>query len=117
MEYNFEEIEKKWQTYWKHKSTFTANLNTDKKTYYAETLLNAHKELEKWSSYDFKLLVEQKTNIMVQINGKIRDKLLVSTNSSEDHVKELVLNSKKVLPHIKDKTIFIKNKILNLVIK
>jgi leucyl-tRNA synthetase len=34
MKYNFEEIEKKWQTYWKNKNSSTANLNTDQKTYY-----------------------------------------------------------------------------------
>lgn len=34
MDYNFREIEKKWQKYWQENKTYKAELNTDKPKYY-----------------------------------------------------------------------------------
>ena len=34
MEYNFEEIEEKWQKHWEEKDSFKADPKTDKKKYY-----------------------------------------------------------------------------------
>ncbi len=78
-------------------------------------------EFEEWPKYDENYLVEKKTNIMIQINGKIRDKISVDLDSDEDIVKELVFNSDKVKNHIHNKkvvkTIFIKNKMFSIVVK
>jgi len=75
----------------------------------------------KWPEYNPDLLIEQQTNYMIQINGKIRDKIVADIDSSEEEIKELALNSKKIIPYIENKTIFktifIKNKMLSLVIK
>jgi len=78
-------------------------------------------ELEDWPKYDENYLVEKKTNIMIQINGKIRDKISVDLDSDEDIVKELAFASDKVKKYIENKkilkTIYIKNKMFSIVVK
>ncbi len=76
---------------------------------------------QEWPLYDPKLLTEQKANIMIQVNGKIRDKIMIDIDAKEEQIKEIALKSEKILPYLKDKTIFkiifIKNKMLSLVVK
>jgi leucyl-tRNA synthetase len=74
-----------------------------------------------WPSFDPKYIVEQTVNIMVQVNGKIRDKIAVNKDEAEDTVKEMALKSEKVSKNIEGKQIikiiFIKNKMLSIVVK
>lgn len=43
--------------------------------------------------------------IPVQVNGKLRDKLVVPTNASAEEIEKLALASDKVKPFIEGKTI------------
>ena len=80
-------------------------------------------EEEKWPEYDPDYIKEQSVNVMIQINGKIRDKLVVKVDEEEAVVKEQALQSEKVKQYtnIKGKqivkTFFIKNKMLSIVVK
>jgi len=80
-------------------------------------------EEEQWPEYDPDYVKEETVNVMIQINGKIRDKLVVNVDEEEAVVKERALQSEKVKQYtnIKGKqivkTFFIKNKMLSIVVK
>ncbi|MCP5101787.1 MAG: leucine--tRNA ligase [bacterium] len=99
-------------------SPFTPHFSAElwKKTGYA-TLL----EEEPWPRYDPEFVKEETVNMMIQVNGKIRDKLAVSLDETEEAVKETALQSPKVRQYTEGKqvikTIFIKNKMFSIVVK
>ncbi len=74
-----------------------------------------------WPIYDNKFLENKTATIMVQINGKIRDKISCSPDCTQEKVEEKALKSDKINSFIQGKkiikTIYIKNKMLSLVIK
>ena len=75
---------------------------------------------EKWPKYNKKLIKEETITLIVQINGKVRDKIEVQANISEKEAQELTLKREKVKKWILDKkvkkVIFVKNKLINIVI-
>jgi leucyl-tRNA synthetase len=50
-----------------------------------------------WPSYDADLLVESSVTCVVQVSGKVRDRLTVSPDIGEDQLRELALASDAVL--------------------
>ncbi|MGA0853633.1 MAG: leucine--tRNA ligase [Luteolibacter sp.] len=72
-----------------------------------------------WPSYDPAALVRNEIEIVVQVNGKLRERLTVSKDADEEAVKSLALQSPKVLEHTDGKTIrkiiFVPGKLLNIV--
>jgi leucyl-tRNA synthetase len=75
---------------------------------------------EKWPEYDEKLTKQDKINLIIQINGKVRDKIETEANISESEAKKLALSSEKVLKYTEGKTvkktIFISGKLINIVV-
>jgi leucyl-tRNA synthetase len=75
---------------------------------------------EKWPEYKELFIAEERVNIPVQINGKLRDVIETKKDISEDEIKKIVLASDKIKKHIEGreikKIIYIKNKLVNLVI-
>jgi len=65
-------------------------------------------------------LVEDTTLVVVQINGKVRERLQVALDMAEDEVKKLALASTKVQKYIGDKplrkVIVVPNKLVNIVV-
>ena len=57
----------------------------------------------------------------VQINGKTRDILTIKKDLEKDNVMQSIISSSKAFKFIKDKkiikTIFVKNKIINYIVK
>ena len=80
------------------------------------------KNFEKWPKIN-ELLIEKdiKIKMPIQINGKTRDILDVKKDLSEREIFELVVKSTKVKKYMQNKkifrTIFVKNKIVNYIIK
>lgn len=76
--------------------------------------------LQKWPEFKQKLTVSDEYTLPIQVNGKLRDELIVSKNAREDEIRELVLASKKIQKYLNNKDpkkfIYIKGKIVNLVI-
>ena len=74
----------------------------------------------KWPSFDEDKTKEEIVTIVIQVNGKIRDKIDVDANITEDEMKKLALGSEKVKAFINDavirKVIVIPRKIVNIVI-
>ncbi|MDO8494945.1 MAG: class I tRNA ligase family protein [bacterium] len=75
--------------------------------------------LEAWPEYNTKHLVEKTANLVLQINGKTREVMVVDRDLSEAQVKELVLASEKMQRHLDGKTIkkfiYLPNRLVNIV--
>ncbi|MCK4473924.1 leucine--tRNA ligase [Candidatus Parcubacteria bacterium] len=74
---------------------------------------------ESWPKYDDKLIKEERITLVIQVNGKVRDKIEVETGISEEQAKKLTLEREKVKKWIQGKKIkkmiFIKGKLINIV--
>ena len=51
---------------------------------------------EKWPGYDEKFLVEAETEMAILMNGKVRAKMVVASNLSEDEVKKTALDQPRI---------------------
>ena len=75
--------------------------------------------LQKWPTYDPAALIQDEIEIVVQISGKVRDRITVATGLSEEELREIALASNKVQQLIKDKTIVktivVPGKLVNIV--
>jgi leucyl-tRNA synthetase len=60
---------------------------------------------EAWPKYDPMLLVESTLEIPVQVNGKLRDKLVVPADITQQELEAAALASEKVKPFIEGKTV------------
>ncbi len=76
--------------------------------------------LEAWPKYDSALLKEETINLVIQVNGRVRDAILMKAGLSEEEVKKLVLASEKIQKFIAGqlvkKFIYIPGRIANIVI-
>lgn len=76
---------------------------------------------ENWPKYDDNALVVDEIEIVLQINGKIRDKLKINPDMSPDEMKELALESEKIQELIDGKEILkciaVPKKLINIVVK
>lgn len=74
-----------------------------------------------WPRYDETKLVLEDIEIVVQVNGKLRDKMIVSKDLSDDKLKEKALMLNNVLNHTQGKEIVriivIKGRLVNIVVK
>ena len=74
-----------------------------------------------WPSFDESALVVSEVEIVVQINGKIRDKMTVSADLSREQMEEIAKTSDKVNALIGDKQIVkviaVPKKLINIVVK
>jgi len=52
---------------------------------------------EPWPKYDRELIKEKEVELAIQVNGKIRDRIVVSAETDEEQIKQLALGSKKVI--------------------
>ncbi|NDJ53354.1 MAG: leucine--tRNA ligase [Chloroflexi bacterium] len=73
-----------------------------------------------WPEGDPQLAAEDEITIVVQINGKVRDKLTVPADVSEDIAKEQALASETVQSHLDGttpkKVIYVKGRLVNIVV-
>ncbi len=78
-------------------------------------------EKEVWPTYEKDALVKDKVTIAATVNGKLRDTVEVETDAEQDTVLDIALKSPKVQKHIEGKeikkVIFVKNKLINIVVK
>jgi leucyl-tRNA synthetase len=74
-----------------------------------------------WPKYNPELVKEEIITLVIQVNGKVRDKIEVEANISEEKAKELAISREKIKKWLKDKKIkkvvFIPGKLINIVIK
>jgi hypothetical protein len=74
-----------------------------------------------WPQYDPAFAREEQIEIVVQVNGKIRARLLVAADAGEEDVRQLALNDPKVLSSLDGKKILkaivVPHKLVNSVVK
>jgi leucyl-tRNA synthetase len=72
-----------------------------------------------WPAYDPEALVRNEIELVVQVNGKLRDRFMISKDADEEAAKTAAFASAKVVEHLEGKTvrkiIFIPGKIFNIV--
>lgn len=73
-----------------------------------------------WPVYDEKALIRTVGELVVQVNGKLRDRIMMALDAPEEAAKELALASGKIREHTDGKTlrkiIYVPGKIMNLVV-
>ncbi len=76
---------------------------------------------EPWCQFDENLAKTSMTTLIVQVNGKIKDKISIAQDLEKTELEKIALDSAKVKDVIKDKTIVktivIPNKLVNIVVK
>lgn len=76
---------------------------------------------ERWPRFDENALVKDEIEIAIQINGKIKERVMVDSSFNEDQIKENVLALETIQNEIGDKTIVkvivIKGRLVNIVVK
>lgn len=74
---------------------------------------------ESWPVFDASALVKDEVEIAIQINGKIKAKINVSTSANDEEIKEVALNDDNVKAALEGKTvrkvIVIKGRLVNIV--
>ncbi len=75
----------------------------------------------KWPEYDEEKTVDDTIEMVVQINGKIREKMQIPVGLSQDEVKKLAVESEKIAQCLEGKNvvkvIVVPNKLINFVVK
>lgn len=75
----------------------------------------------KWPEYDEKALVVEEVTIILQVNGKVRGRLVAAANLDKAEVEKIALAQENIQEHIKDKeikkVIIVPNKLVNIVVK
>jgi leucyl-tRNA synthetase, eubacterial and mitochondrial family len=75
---------------------------------------------QKWPDYDERFLVEDEVEIVIQVNGKVRDRMKMSIVATEEETKAAALAKPKIQKFIAGKTIrkivVIPRKLVNIVI-
>ncbi len=77
-----------------------------------------------WPKYDESKIIDTEFTIAVQVNGKVRDEIVIGADVDDEEVKQMALNSEKVQKWIGTsnnsgevkKVIYIKNKLVSIVL-
>lgn len=76
--------------------------------------------VEKWPEPKSEFLINESFELVIQINGKVRENITVATNISEEEAKEKALSSEKVKKWLDGKEpkkiIYVKGKLISIVI-
>jgi leucyl-tRNA synthetase len=76
---------------------------------------------QKWPAWNEELVKAEQVTLVIQVNGKLRDRFSVPVTISEEEAKILAFESPKVKPHVEGKqivnTIYVPRKLVNLVVR
>lgn len=75
---------------------------------------------QSWPQWDEELVAEEEITLVVQVNGKLRDRIRVPTDVSEEDARRLALESPKVRQHVEGreikKCVYVPGRVVNLVV-
>jgi leucyl-tRNA synthetase len=75
---------------------------------------------EPWPKFDTELAKDKEVELAVQVTGRIKDRIVVSADASEEEIKQKALSSEKVIAAMAGKeperVIVIKSRLVNIVI-
>ncbi|MCE2403559.1 MAG: leucine--tRNA ligase [Dehalococcoidia bacterium] len=76
---------------------------------------------QRFPRWDDELASEEEITLVVQVNGKLRDRLQVPAGISEEDAKSMALASPRVRPHVDDRqvdrTVYVPGRLVNVVVK
>lgn len=76
--------------------------------------------LAKWPKYDARKIIDDEIEIVIQIMGKLRDKIKVKKNTTQKEIEKMALASEKIKNQIKGKSIkkiiYVPGRVINLVV-
>lgn len=74
-----------------------------------------------WPKYDDSALVQDEVEVVVQVNGKVRDKMNIPANTSKEDMEKLAIENTKIKDFVEGKTVVkivgVPNKLVNIVVK
>jgi len=74
---------------------------------------------EAWPTWDKSAVVDEEVLVVIQVNGKLREKLMVPADISEDEIKKMAQESERVSQYIEGKTIrkviYVPKRLVNIV--
>jgi len=74
-----------------------------------------------WPNWDEELVKEERVTLVIEVNGKLRDRLLVPVSITEAEAKELALGREKIMAHTTGKEIhkiiYVPGRVVNIVAK
>jgi leucyl-tRNA synthetase len=75
---------------------------------------------QRWPAWDEAIAAEELLTLVVQVNGKVRDRIQMQAGVTEEQARELALTSEKVQRYLEDKkprkVIYVPGKLVNIVI-
>jgi leucyl-tRNA synthetase len=75
---------------------------------------------QSWPAYDERLLIEDEVEIVIQINGKLRDRIKMPIVATDEELKAVALSNPKIQDRIADKAvrkvIVVPKKLVNIVV-
>ncbi len=76
---------------------------------------------EPWPAYDAALTVDDEVEVVVQVNGKLRDKMLVPKGTAVEELEARARANERVVPQLEGKTVVkviaVPDKLVNIVVK
>jgi leucyl-tRNA synthetase len=76
---------------------------------------------QSWPKWDEELTKEEEVMLVIQVNGKLRDRVAVPVSITEAEAKELALSSERIKAYVKDnkvaKIIYVPQRLVNIVIR
>ncbi|MAG15070.1 MAG: leucine--tRNA ligase [Dehalococcoidales bacterium] len=76
---------------------------------------------QSWPVWDEALAKDEEITLVVQVNGKVRDRITVPASITEDEARQLAPDRPKIKPYLTDKTvtkvIYVPGKLVNLVMR
>jgi leucyl-tRNA synthetase len=74
-----------------------------------------------WPAYDHEVAAEEEITIVIQVNGKVRSRIVVSSDEDGEKIKALALNDEKIISFISGKKvsreIYVPKKLVNIVVQ
>lgn len=75
--------------------------------------------ISEWPTYDPALIIEESFELIIQVNGKVRDKVSASMNISQADAEKLAMSreeTKKWLTATPKKVVFVPNRLINFIV-
>ncbi len=76
---------------------------------------------QKWPRWDAEMVKEEEVTLVIQVNGKLRDRIAVPVSITEAEARQLALDSPRVKSYLDDKKVanivYVPGKLVNLVVR
>jgi leucyl-tRNA synthetase len=73
-----------------------------------------------WPQWDEELVKEEEVTLVIQVNGKLRDRVTVPVSITEAEARELALGRERIQAYVKDnkvaKIIYVPQRLVNIVV-